>query len=111
MIVNAETVFEAGASKGRGFPALNLGICWDFGHAALAGIDQQQAMEAVAPWLHALHVNDNNGKDERHYPTYLYRGGIDWKGVMQELKAIHYNDDFNFEVRFPARGLPDNFSN
>ena len=58
-----------------------------------------------------LHVNDNNGKDDRHYPPYLYRGGIDWKGVMQELKAIHYNDDFNFEVRFPARGLPDNFSN
>ena len=53
MIVNAETVFEAGSVKREGLSVLNLGICGDFGNAALAGTDQLQALEAVAPWLHA----------------------------------------------------------
>lgn len=38
---------------------------------------QLQSIGRRGPWLYALHVNNNNGEDERYYPLYLYHGGID----------------------------------
>lgn len=91
----------------RAMPDDGVGICWDFGHAVLAGVDQSASLDAVAPYLCATHVNDNNGIEDRHYLPYLYLGKIRWKEIMCKLKQMGYCHDFNFEVRFPCRGLPD----
>lgn len=78
-----------------------FGICWDFGHANMAKLDHEKALETVAPWLRLIHVDDNHAKTDDHtVPGY---GNIPWEPVMQKLKAIGYTGDLNLSVRTFAR--------
>ena len=52
------------------FHVSNVGICWDFGHANLMGIDQREALRVMGKRLKATHVADNSGKlDDTSCPS------------------------------------------
>lgn len=75
---------------------LGIGICWDFGHANLAGFVQSKALEYVGSRLKMLHVNDNMGVDDDHLPPLF--GTVDWKDAMHGLKLVGFDGLFNYEL-------------
>lgn len=72
------------------------GICWDTGHAHLAGLDQGLAIRAVGTYLVALHLSDNDGKKDQHWCP--GRGSVDWHAVMGALRDVGYAGPLNLEV-------------
>ena len=81
-----------------------FGICWDFGHANNAGLDHEQALEEIAPYLKVTHVHDNKRRGDDHFPPYF--GNIPWEKVMTKLKEIGYGGSFNFEGHVYYLTLP-----
>lgn len=83
-----------------------FGICWDFGHANMAKVDHEAALETIAPWLRLIHVNDNKATADDHtIPGY---GTVPWDSVMKKLKSIGYQGDLNLSVRtFAQTSLPE----
>ena len=82
-----------------------FGICWDLGHANMAQVEHEKALEIIAPWLRHVHVNDNKAKNDDHaIPGY---GTVPWDTVMQKLKAIGYQGDLTLTTRtFNQTSLP-----
>ncbi len=76
--------------------ALSARVCWDFGHANMAGLKQSEALHCVGSRLAVLHVNDNLGGDDIHLPPFL--GNIDWRDAMRGLTDIGFKGLFNFEI-------------
>lgn len=83
----------------------NFGICWDFGHAHLAGVDQPYWLRQIGSRLKAVHVADNNGEWDEHLAPFY--GTIDWAAVMKTLKQIGYGNDLTYEIHNMTRRLPD----
>lgn len=82
-----------------------FGICWDFGHAALAGVDQIYGLKAVGSRLIATHCHDNFGvKPDIHLMPFM--GNIDWPVLMKTLKEINYKGNLNLEVHMLTKKLP-----
>lgn len=82
-----------------------FGVCWDFGHAHLAQIDQCRALREIGANLKALHVADNFGEKDDHIAPYF--GTIEWAPIMKTLKEIGYGGDFTYEIIRSVDGLPD----
>ncbi len=83
--------------------ALGFGICWDFGHANLAGFKQSEALSYIGKRLKVLHVNDNLGADDDHIAPFM--GNVDWVDAMHGLALAEFDGCFNYEVgasRIPA---------
>lgn len=76
--------------------ALGIGICWDFGHANLAGFKQSEALAYIGKRLKVLHVNDNLAADDDHLPPFL--GNVDWADAMHGLALAEFDGCFNYEV-------------
>lgn len=82
-----ETVFGCRAEHIMALAdALDLGICWDFGHAHLSGLRQSSCLSVVGPRLRVLHVHDNDGVRDGHLIP--GRGSIDWQDAMTGLRAV-----------------------
>ncbi|MCK9221758.1 MAG: sugar phosphate isomerase/epimerase [Limnochordia bacterium] len=82
-----------------------FGICWDTGHAHLAGINQCEALRTIGKKLKALHIADNRGEKDDHIAPYF--GTIVWEPIMRTLKEIDYQGDFTYEIHNFTNGLPD----
>ncbi|MBQ9543626.1 MAG: sugar phosphate isomerase/epimerase [Clostridia bacterium] len=89
-----------------------FGICWDFGHAHTAGIDQKVALREVGSLLKMTHVHDNykNG-DQHQLPGLADRqwNSIGWVSVMQTLKSIGYEGTLALETIMPPICMCENF--
>ena len=83
----------------------NVGICWDTGHAHLAGQDQPEAIRLMKRRLHALHIADNMGVNDDH--TMPFVGSIDWFPIAQALRETDYDGDFTFESHNFIRRMPE----
>ncbi len=83
----------------------NFGICWDFDHAHLAGIDQPYWLRRIGSRLKAVHIADNNGEWDEHLAPFY--GTIDWTAMMRTLKQIGYQNDLTYEIHNMTRRLPD----
>ena len=84
--------------------ALGIGICWDFGHANLAGLKQSEALAYIGKRLKVLHVNDNNGADDDHVAPFM--GNVNWVDAMHGLALAEFDGCLNYEVnagRIPAQ--------
>ncbi len=55
--------------------------------------------------LTALHVHDNDKRDDRHTAPYL--GGMDWGAITQALADIRYQGDLTLEADAFLSGFPD----
>ena len=73
--------------------------CVDTGHALLTGTAPEKFLSGMnAATLGALHLHDNDGKDDLHLlPT---RGVIAWESVLTALKKIGYRGDLTLEIMF-----------
>jgi sugar phosphate isomerase/epimerase len=76
--------------------ALGTRVCWDFGHANMAGLKQSESLRHIGSRLAVLHVNDNFGGDDIHLPP--FKGNIDWCDAMKGLTDIGFDGLFNFEI-------------
>lgn len=76
--------------------ALGFGICWDFGHANLAGLKQSEALAYVGRRLKAIHIHDNNGTDDDHIAPFM--GNVNWVDAMHGLALAEFEGSFNYEV-------------
>lgn len=81
------------------------GVCWDFGHAHMAGIDQCNALREIGSRLTMLHLNDNFGRLDDHLAPCF--GTIQWTPIMKTLKEIGFNGDLVFENFTFFDGLPE----
>jgi sugar phosphate isomerase/epimerase len=82
-----------------------VGICWDTGHANIQELDQNRALRILGDRLKATHIQDNNGRSDQHLLPFY--GNVDWRSVMEGLRAIDYKGDFTYEVHNSIRVLPD----
>lgn len=84
----------------------NVGICWDFGHAQLMGLDQREALRYMGKRLKATHVADNSGYNDDHIMP--FQGTVDWRKILPVLSEIGYEGDLTFEIHNSTSRLPDN---
>ncbi|MBR5519180.1 MAG: sugar phosphate isomerase/epimerase [Clostridia bacterium] len=80
--------------------ALGIGVCWDFGHANISGLQQAEALAYVGKRLKVIHVNDNRGIDDEHILPFT--GNVEWKDAMHGLALTGFDGLFNFELS-PSR--------
>lgn len=66
---------------------LNLGFCFDTGHANLMeGVDA--AFDLMKDRIRSTHVHDNDGNTDTHlFPAVAEGGTIDWRKLMPEFHA------------------------
>ena len=69
-----------------GYPAENVGVCFDVNH--LCGCPERvpEYIARLAPRLKSLHLSDYDGIDECHW--YPGLGVLDWPAIMAEVKKI-----------------------
>lgn len=87
------------------FHADNVGICWDFGHAHMMGINQREALRAMGKRLKATHVADNAGRQDEHILP--FQGTVDWRSILPVLSEIGYEGDLTYEIHNSTSRLPD----
>lgn len=75
----------------------NLGICLDTGHLNRTSGKQLEFIRKAGAYLKALHIDDNEGKDDQHMMPYG-KGTVKWDEVLAGLKEVEYNRLFNFEI-------------
>ena len=82
----------------------------DIGHCGLAGEKADDFIRAVGGnRLGALHVHDNNFKDDQH--TIPFARSIDWQEVTKALADVAYSGDFTFEAdNFFYHNMPQEFA-
>ena len=81
----------------------NVGLCLDTGHAFANGLDPAREVHDSGDRLIALHVHDNDGELDRHWPP--GRGKIDWPPFLEALRETRFNGAWTLEVL--ARGDDD----
>ena len=72
-------------------------VCLDTGHAAMCGIEPDEFLNKIPKGMvTALHVHDNNRKNDLHLLPYLCN--IDWAKFLAALKEYGFKDVFNLEI-------------
>ena len=81
--------------------------CFDVGHANLSMGDPASFIREAGKYIHHLHVHDNDGFRDLHImpafrkleaPLNSQTYKVDWKGVAEALRDIHYDGTFNYEI-------------
>lgn len=90
-------------------------VCLDLGHCGLVGEEPDVAIRALGDRLGALHVHDNNYRDDTHTMPYTLGCSMNWNNITKALGEIDYKGDFtyeadNFLVRLPVEALPTGLS-
>ncbi|MBE6649678.1 MAG: sugar phosphate isomerase/epimerase [Ruminococcaceae bacterium] len=100
-----------------------IGVCYNIGHANLAGsddfgikkfdVDKAEALRKVGDRIKMLHVNDNHGDvDRRLCPTVANAVcSVEWGKIIDALKDIGFNGAFslNCELDFEEYCLRDDY--
>lgn len=81
--------------------------CLDIGHAEMAGLDTSavQMIKTLGHNLQALHIHDNNKKNDSHWIPFSME--IDFDGVIKALKDIDYKGEFTLECDYYMNNCPD----
>lgn len=75
-----------------------IGICWDFGHGFLTGLDQVRALRTVGSRLVCTHIHNNFENDDHHLPPFI--GKMDFAPLMPVLREIGYQGPLTLEVNY-----------
>lgn len=89
-----------------------IGICWDFGHAHTAALDQVAAIKDVGSRLKMTHVHDNYKNGDHHQLPLMgdeIWGPINWSETMGALKDINYNGSLALELIYPPFSMCESF--
>lgn len=79
-----------------------VGICLDTGHANNNGLDPADEARIAGERLIALHLQDTDAAEDRHWPPGL--GNINWRRVAGALIEIGFDGAWTFEVGTGAAG-------
>ena len=79
------------------FNSKNLGICLDTGHLHLRDKDQVNFIRKAGKHIKALHLADNQGKEDQHLMPFGC-GGVDFEAVIREMKSLGYDGLYNLEI-------------
>lgn len=86
------------------FPAEQLGLVCDSGHAGTLRLDPAAEIELAGERLWGTHLHDvdaDEPNDDHWVPTH---GGLDWQSIRSALKRIGYQGAWTFEVGAPRYG-------
>jgi sugar phosphate isomerase/epimerase len=90
-----------------------MGCCIDVGHAARAGTDVVQAIHAVGPRLHDMHIKDLANFQSRDSQVDVGDGIMPIRGIFAALIAIKYKGfvDLEYEIHGdnPMPGVIESF--
>jgi sugar phosphate isomerase/epimerase len=79
---------------------LDLGYCFDIGHAHLgAGIDHE--FELMKDRIRSTHLHDNNGEEDSH--LFPFNGTIDWRRAMELLRSRPDQYPLLLELKEPPK--------
>lgn len=81
-----------------------LGLCYDSGHGYIDGHGLDN-LERVKGRLIALHLHDNDGKNDQH--KIPFTGTLDWERLARLIAASPYDKCLNLEVMIHNSGLKD----
>lgn len=76
--------------------ALDVGVCWDFGHANISGRPADDFLR-IGDRLLTVHAHDNNSYTDSH--AMPFDGKVDWEVAAKGLSQIGYSGYINIEVR------------
>jgi len=80
----------------------NVGMCFDCGHANMAG-DVIQSVSQAGERIIYVHLNDNSGQGDDHLmPTY---GSVDMLGLARALRSVGYDGTLMLEVFYNLPAL------
>lgn len=82
------------------------GICWDTGHAYVAGQDQDAAIRMLGKRIKATHIHDNHGQPKGDEHLMPYYGTLNWNDILKALSEIDYEGNFSFELKHATQPLP-----
>lgn len=94
------------------FHSDKIGICWDFGHAHTAALDQAVAIRDMGDRLKITHVHDNYKNGDHHQMPLmgdLQWGCIDWAKPIGALKEIGYAGALALELIYPPLPMCESF--
>ena len=74
----------------------NFGVCLDYAHGAVSGIAAEEWIQALAPYIKHMHINDNDLKNDSHQP--VGEGKIDWNRFQQEMNKYRVDTSILVEV-------------
>ncbi len=83
----------------------NVAVCWDFEHGSIMGMNQRHVVERLGKRLKAVHISDQTGINNIHILP--YQGVTDWDEVLQALADFGYEGEFNFEIQWYLRRVPE----
>ena len=78
------------------FPPERVGICLDVGHCLITGADPAAQARIAAERLFALHLQDGDGQEDRHWVP--GKGMIDWREMEAALTDIGFDGAWTIEV-------------
>lgn len=90
----------------------NVGICWDFEHGKIMGLNQAEMIEMIGRDLLATHVSDTfSSTDTTKMHVLPLLSDIEWEPIIKALNKIQYEGLFSYEIshyteRFPDEILP-----
>ena len=74
----------------------NFGVCLDYAHATISDTPAREWMEMLAPYIHHMHINDNDLKNDLH--AAVGDGNIDWKAFETEFQKYKIDASVLVEV-------------
>jgi sugar phosphate isomerase/epimerase len=77
---------------------LDVGICWDAGHANISGYKQSEQLEILKGKLDVLHIHDNLGKGQKDAHLTPFEGTVDWEDVAFGMRCSGFEGILDVEV-------------
>ena len=74
----------------------NFGVCLDYAHATISKTRAEEWMQALAPHIKHIHINDNDLENDLH--DAIGSGRIDWKCFSEQMQRYKINASVLVEV-------------
>lgn len=78
--------------------------CVDIGHCGLVGSSASEVITILGDRVGCLHVHDNDGYDDWHFPPFLL--DINWDDTARALAAVNYNGYITLESDSILKDIP-----
>ena len=76
----------------------SCGICFDTGHAHIAGLEPLTELKKIGNRLFMTHIHDNDGGKDDHLP--VGEGSFDWAHFREGIDAIGFDDELSLELYY-----------
>lgn len=74
-----------------------FGVCLDYAHAAVTNIAGEQWVEALAPYIRHIHINDNDKVSDLHQE--IGTGKLDWQAFDSQMRRFQVKASVLIEMK------------